>query len=88
MDLSTVANMNPTKTIEEHYALLMAETDVVALAKDVIELVDVKGGISESNKKKFKMNVAKESTNLDRLKYYITNFLLSGCGLSVIKTGR
>lgn len=83
-DLSKVEHANPTKVIEQHYEELMAEDDPEKLARDVIELVEKHGGVSAKNFARFKVTVAKEKGNLVRLKTYITNFVLAGCGLGVL----
>ena len=73
---------NPAHSIKTHYHELMLISDPMTLRERALGIAAV-GGISEKNKKKFVMTVTKE-TGLDRLRQYLTNFLLAADGLSVI----
>lgn len=82
-DFSKVDGINPTKTITSHYAELMAEMDPAKLAADVLELVTKHGGIAPKNLMKVKVALRDNAGNLDRLRSYVTNFMLAGMGMGV-----
>lgn len=73
---------NPAHAIREQYQKLMGITDPNTLKEKALELVG-KGGISPKNAAKFKNVLAKED-NLNRLRGYLTNFVLAADGLAVI----
>lgn len=83
-DFSKVSTPNPTRTIEEHYDLLMSETCPDKLTKDVVELVEKYGGVSERNLARFKVTLRGLAGDLKRIREYITNFMLAGSGLGVV----
>lgn len=83
--------MNSTRALEEHFSILMAETDPNKLASDAIELVESSGGISEMNLRKFKKIVnekLKGRNPLIDLQFYISNYVLAGEGMSVNRMTR
>ncbi len=87
-DHSKSEGNNSTKTLNEHYKLLMAETDPAKLAADALELVESGGGISPTNLARFKRTVNEKRNDLTGLQWYLTNYLLAGSGLSVFTPTR
>lgn len=86
-DLSKVGH-NPTQAIEECYQVLMSYTDPAELHREAIELVRKHGGVSERNRKRFEATCDGLKDSLAKLQAYVTNFMLAGCGMSVIGGGR
>lgn len=86
-DLTTVNDRNPTKVLAEHFDVLMAEDDPQRLAQDIIELVRDHSQISEKNLQTHINRVIAIGMDLDRLRQYVANYILAGCGLAVIKVG-
>ncbi len=78
---------NPSYTLKELYALLMGESDPHQLATDAIALVKpfVGKGLSNNNWRKYQLVVQQNQDNLEKLRQYITNYILASAGLAVIK---
>lgn len=81
-DLTTTTG-NPTSALQVSYQDLMKLDCVEKLRETAIGIVTASGGISEKNRKKF-VAVASNEKCINRLRFYLTNFLLSGSGLAVL----
>jgi ERCC4-type nuclease len=79
--MRTLLGNNPATRIESNYTALMSIEDLETLKAEALALVE-KGGISTKNAAKFRQ-IVKTEQKLDRLRAYLTNFLLAACGLSV-----
>ncbi len=85
-DLLTVEDNNPAKVLKAHYELLMAEQDPERLAADVVDLM--KGSqISAKNLAKQVGRVQAIRDNLDRLRFFVSNFILAAGGDPVLNVG-
>lgn len=78
----TDSTKNPAGRIKAEYGRLMAITTTDDLRREAILVVGT-SGISPKNVAKFRATVTKE-TQLDRLRSYLTNFLLKADGLGVV----
>lgn len=87
-DFSKANGKNATKTIEQHYELLMSHEDPETLAQDVLALVTSDGGISATNLMKLRLNLDRTRGDLTRLRSFVTNFMLSGSGMSTSQFDR
>lgn len=87
-DLTKVKTNNPTKALEAGYAGLMDETCPRRLADSALTLVRQAGGVSPKNLRRFEVTVTGLAGDIAGLKRYITNFILAGSGLVVVKPGR
>ncbi len=76
---------NPAGRIKARYAELMAINDHETLQAEALALVEG-GGISPKNKDKFVVAVRTERS-LQRLQFYLTNFVLAASGHVVLRTG-
>jgi hypothetical protein len=72
---------NPATRIESKYAVLMGIDNLETLKVEALSILD-QGGISPKNAAKFRKVVTSEE-KLDRLRFYLTNFLLAAGGLAV-----
>ncbi len=81
MTLSEVSG-NPANAIRDQYQDLMALQDIDDLKVRAIAIVN-QGGISQRNAARFKNVVARE-TRLEKLRFYLTNFILAADGLAVV----
>lgn len=79
-DLTAIAG-NPASRIRARYEELMAIECVDTLKRTALEIAG-QGGMSKKNHEKFIVAVQGEA-KIDRLRFYLTNFLLAGAGLSV-----
>lgn len=80
---------NSTGALQAAYHQLMAITDLPTLQKTAIDVVQklVGSGISPENFKKFQANVANSPT-VQKLQYYLTNYILKGSGLGVAESAQ
>jgi len=77
---------NPTSVLQSNYTMLMGITNSEELSQAAIDLVEpLRGsGISEKNWIKFNNDIRKAaSRGLESIRYYLTNYILSGSDLSV-----
>lgn len=74
---------NPAATLASEYRRLMAIECESTLRTTALSLVVGRPGISDKNAKKFALTV-KQTSGLDRLRSYLTNFMLKADGLGVI----
>ncbi len=79
-DLTSQAG-NPASRIQATYQDLMAVADIDTLKVKALDLIG-QGGVSAKNAAKFKQVVVGEQ-RIDRLRSYLTNYMLAGAGLSV-----